>query len=229
MYRLHEPTLWPHRPASLALATALVTALALLAGCSDKPQAARRMATVKLLPDTPPPPPPKVEEKKPEVQKEEKPQPQAPQPKPMETPQAQALRSDEAAGDGPGNGMVAGAVSKDYNGEQLGNGNVIGGAPADDGRTRLATTSFANAATRALNEHLARERELRRADYRVRVNLWLTPQGSLQRIELVEGTGNFETDEILRTALARFPGPGAPPPERMPQPLRLLVTNRMLG
>lgn len=208
----------------------LVCALALgLAACSDGPAPPRRMQTVKLLPDTPPPPPPKPEEKKPEAPKEDKPQPQVPQVKPVEAPQPQALRSDEAAGDGAGNGLVAGAVSQDYNGGAVGTGATIGTAAADDGTARLAAASFANSATRALNEFLARERELRRADYRVKVNLWLSASGSLQRIELVEGTGDAETDRALRTALARFPGPGTPPPERMPQPLRLQVTNRLVG
>jgi len=209
------------------LLSCLLAALA-LAACSDAPAPPRRMQMVKLLPDTPPPPPPKPEEKKPEQPKEDRPQPQAPQAKPLDAPQPQALRSDEAAGDGAGSGMVAGAVSKDYNGEQVATA-TIGGAPADDGSARLAATSFANSATRALNEYLARDRELRRADYRVRVNLWLSASGALQRIELVEGTGDAETDQVLRTALARFPGPGTPPPERMPQPLRLLVTNRLVG
>ena len=220
----------PLRRLALGAGAALLSCgLALLAGCDQRPAAPRKMQMVKLLPDTPPPPPPpsKPEDKKPEP-KEERPQPQPPQNKPQDTPQPQALRSDEAAGDGPGGGLVAGAVSKDYNGERIG-ANTIGGSGGEDGSTRLAAASFANAATRALNEFLARDRELRRADYRVRVNLWLDPSGALQRIELVEGTGDAGTDQILRTALSRFPGPGAAPPERMPQPLRVLVTNRMIG
>lgn len=216
------------RPFHFSVAGGLAVAL-LLTACSDAPAPPRRQQMVKLLPDAPPPPPPKPEEKKPEQPpKEDKPQPQVPQAKPVEAPQQQALRSDEAAGEGAGNGLVAGAVSKDYAGERIGGGTTIG-TPADDGSARLAAASFANGATRALNEFLARERELRRADYRVRVNLWLSASGELQRAELVEGTGDVETDQALRAALARFPGPGTPPPERMPQPLRLLVTNRLVG
>jgi protein TonB len=212
-----------------ACAALLAVPLMLLSGCDQRPAAPRKMQMVKLLPDTPPPPPPppKPEDKKPEP-KEDRPQPQLPQAKPVEAPQQQALRSDEAAGDGPGGGLVAGPVSKEYSGERIGGG-TIGGTGADEGGARLAAASFANAATRALNEFLARDRELRRADYRVRVNLWLDASGALQRIELVEGTGDAGTDQILRTALSRFPGPGATPPERMPQPLRVLVTNRMIG
>jgi TonB family protein len=186
------------------------------------------MQTVKLLPDTPPPPPPKPEEKKPEPPKEDKAQPQLPAPKAAEQPpQPQALKTDEAAGTGPGNGMVAGAVTRDYSDQKIG-GSTIGGN-SDAGPSLALANSFANGLARSLNEFLARDRELRRADYRARVLVWLSPQGALQRVELVEGTGDAQTDEALRSAIRRFPGAATQPPERLPQPLRLQVTNRMIG
>ena len=200
-----------------------------LAGCDNKAPPPRKMRTVKLLPDAPPPPPPKPEEKKPEPQKEEKPQPQPlNQPKPLDAPQPQALKSDEAAGDGPGGGLVAGSVTQDYTDQKIGQGAVIGGG-ADTGGNRLAVNTFANAATRALNEFLARDRDVRRLDYKVGVDLWLTPTGGLQRAELVGSTGDAATDQALRAALGRFPGTQGPPPDRMPQPIRLLLTNRLMG
>lgn len=217
---------FPARPGRIVVG--LAACALLLAGCDSQPERPRRMQTVKLLPDTPPPPPPKVEEKRPEPQKEEKAQP-APQPKPEQPPQQQALRSDESAGTGPGNGLVAGAVTQDYTDQKIGQADKGGGAPAPNPGLRLAAAAFANATTRSLNEYLARERELRRLDYKARVNLWLTPSGTLARFELVGGTGDAETDQALRAALERFPGTGAPPPEQMPQPLRVQVTNRMFG
>ena len=82
---------------------------------------------------------------------------------------------------------------------------------------------------RALNEFLARDRDVKRRDYRVRVELWLTPAGGLQRAELLGSTGDPDTDEALRAALARFPGTGAALPPKLPQPVRLLVSNRLMG
>lgn len=208
----------------------LVPVLAVaLAACDAEPSKPKRMNTVKLLPDTlPPPPPPKVEEKRPEPQKDDKPQPQTPQPKPMEAPQQQALRSDEAAGTGPGNGLVAGEVTKDYVDQKIGQ-SIGGGTPAEALGNRLAANTYANAATRALNEFLSRDKDVRKLDYQVRIDLWLTATGRLQRAELVGSTGNPEADQALRDALARFPGTAQPLPDRMPQPMRLLVTNRMMG
>jgi len=203
-----------------------------LSACGDHTPPPKRMQTVKLLPDTPPPPPPppKPEDRKPEPPKTDKPQPQMQQPKPLDAPQQpQALRSDEAAGNGPGSGLVAGAVTDDYSNQRIGGATIGGGGSADAGAALAAANSFAQALTRALNDHLARDRALRRSDYKVRVLVWLSPQGALQRVELSEGSGDAQTDDALRTALGRFPGASLPPPDRLPQPLRLQVSNRMMG
>ncbi len=208
----------------------LITLAGLVAGCSDgpdKPQ--RRQQMVKLLPDTPPPPPPPPKpEDKPPPKPEDKPQPQD-VPKPAELPQAQALKSDEAAGDGPGSGLAAGAVTQDYTDQKLGQGQTLGGAPADNATQRLALNSYAQAATRALNEFLARDRDIKRLDYKVGVEIWLSASGTLQRAELMGSTGDPQTDQALREALTRFPGTGNAPPPSLPQPVRLLVSNRLLG
>lgn len=211
----------------LVLAAAL---LVLLAGCGDEPQRARKPQVVKLLPDTPPPPPPppKPEDKPPPPKPDDKPPPME-APKPVDAPAPQALKSDEAAGDGPGNGLTAGSVSRDYTDQKIGAGTAIGGAPVEAPTTRLAAQAYAGAATRALNDYLARDRAIKRRDYQVRVDLWLTPGGALQRADLVGSSGDADTDRALRAALERFPGAGAPPPARMPLPMRLLITNRMMG
>ncbi len=212
------------------LVTGLLLAAALgLAACGDQPdKPQRRQQLVKLLPDTPPPPPPPPKpEDKPPPKTEDKPPPAAP--KPDEAPQAQALKSDEAAGDGPGSGLAAGSVSQDYTNQQIGAVNTVGGAPQENPAQRLALTSYAQSATRALNEYLARDRDVKRRDYQVRIEIWLTPTGGLQRAELLGSTGDPETDQALRDALSRFPGTGDPPPPRLPQPVRLLVSNRLMG
>jgi periplasmic protein TonB len=201
-----------------------------LAACSDQAERPRKQQIVKLqLPDTPPPPPPppKQEEKQP-PKPEDKPQPQE-APKPVEAPQPQALKSDEAAGDGPGNGLTAGSVAQDYTDQKIGQGNTIGSAAPDNTANKFAVNAFANATTRALNEFLVRDKDVKRLDYRVRVEVWLTPAGTLQRAELVGSTGDEQTDQALRLALARFPGVSNPVPAAMPQPMRVLVSNRLMG
>lgn len=213
------------KPACACIAVVLCGVLG-LAACGNEPLPERRMQTVSLLPDTPPPPPPKPpEEKRPEPQ-EDRPQPQVPENRPEPVEQA-LLRSDEAAGDGPGSGLVAGPVTQDYTDQQIGQELRIGGS-GEDVTSRLAADSFANATTRALNEFLAREQDLKQGDFRAQVHLWLAPSGQVQRAELVGSTGDLDLDRALRESLSRFPGTAAPP-DSLRQPLRLRVTNRMLG
>lgn len=207
----------------LALLSAAFLLAAGLSGCDDAPSKPKKATVVKILPDTPPPPPPKPEEKKPEPEKIDKPQQQLNQPKQVEAPQPQALKSDEAAGDGPGNGMQSGAVNSDYAGGQIGQG--AGEALA----SRFAFNSYANSLTRALNDFLARDKDLKRRGYNVKVHVWLQSDGRLERADLVGSTGDEQADAALRAALARFPGSATPIPDKLPQPMRLLVTNRILG
>lgn len=205
----------------------------LVAGCSEQPDRPRKQQTVKLLPDSPPPPPPPPKpEEKPPPKAEDKPQPQA-APKPAEVPQPQQLKSDEAAGSGPGSGVAAGSVKEDYDRQPTGGGSAgvpVGGAAANQrGIDRAAATAYGQAASRALNEFLVRDRGVRLREYKVRVEIWLSASGALQRAELVDSTGDAQADEALRAALQRFPGTGSTPPARLPQPLRVQVTNRFLG
>jgi periplasmic protein TonB len=215
-----------------SLLVLLLAMLWLAAGCSERPEKPRKPQMIKLLPDTPPPPPPPPPkpEDRPPPKPESKPQPQE-APKPVEAP-PQALKSDEAAGAGPGNGLAAGAVTQDYADQKIGQGTMVGGnakSAGDVGANRLAASTFGNAASRELNEYLARDKDVKLRDYKVRVWLWLTPTGSLQRVELVDSTGDAQADEALRSAINRFPGTRNPPPPRLPQPLRVLVSNRLLG
>ena len=185
-----------------------------------------RTQTVKIavLPDTPPPPPPPKEEKKPEPKPEEnKPQPQE-QPKIEAPPEPQQLKMEGAAGDGP-SAFSAGSVNSDYKGGAVMTGGS-GGTLAD----RLASNSFGNAARRELNEYLNRDQNLRRGgDYKLPVSLWVRADGSIERFQLDDSSGNQEIDARLRQVLNQFRGFRNPPPPGLPQPIRLQVSNRMTG
>lgn len=204
-------------PAALALSTML------LAACDQPKEPRRQTVKIAVLPDTPPPPPPPPkEEKKPEPEKQDiKPQPQ--EQKIQDTPpEPQQLKMDGPAGDGP-SAFAAGQVTSDYKGGEIGTGS--GGGAVQ----RLTYMSYANAATRSINDFLNRDPTLRRADYQIPINVWVSDDGRLARAELAGSTGHPETDEALRTALKRFPGLRNPPPDRLPQPIRLQLTNRMMG
>jgi protein TonB len=210
---------------NLAGALVALSLMLTLPGCGKEPTKKKEAASVKLLPATPPPPPPKPEEKKPEPEKQaDKPQQQLNQPKTEAPPQPQSLKTDEAPGEGAGNGMQSGAVNSDYNGQKLGDGSGGESAP-----NPLAAKTYANAATRAINEYLQKDKELKRRDYKVQVKLWLNPEGRMQRVEMVGSTGDESADEAIKSALSRFPGVSAPMPDKMPQPMRLQLSNRMIG
>jgi periplasmic protein TonB len=186
----------------------------------------RQTVKIAVLPDTPPPPPPPPkEEKKPEPKPEDnKPQPRE-QPKQLDTPpEPQQLKMEGAAGDGP-SAFSSGTVNSEYKGGAIGTGS--GGGSVGD---RLASLSYGNAAKREVNDFLNREPEVRRAgDYKVPIGLWLRTDGSVERFELLSSTGNNDTDELLRKALARFRGFKNPPPPGMAWPMRLQLTNRLTG
>lgn len=184
----------------------------------------RQTVKIAVLPDTPPPPPPPPkEEKRPEPKPEEnKPQPQ--EQKVVEAPpEPQQLKMEGAAGDGP-SAFAAGGVSSEYKGGAIGSG--AGGSLGD----RMASLNYGNAAKRDLNAYLNREESLRRAgDYKVPIALWLGADGSVERFEVQGSTGDRQTDEQLKQALARFKGFRTPPPSNMVWPMRLQLTNRMSG
>ncbi len=210
----------------VVLALGLVGLGGLIYSQMGKGSSAPKKQTVKIavLPDTPPPPPPPPkEEKRPEP--EDAP-PQQQQQKVAEAPpEAQQLKMEGAAGDGP-SAFGAGSVSSEYKGGAIGSGGGAAGTVAD----RLSANSYGNAAKRELDSFLQRQRDLRRGqDYAVAVLVWVRSDGSTERIKLVGSTGSTETDEKIQEALNRFPGFRNPPPASMPQPISLKLTNRTTG
>lgn len=184
--------------------------MSLMSGKSGKP---RKPPVVTLLPDKPPPPPPPPkEEKKPEPPKENKdvkiePPKEAPQPA-----QNEPLKMEGAAGDGD-SAFGAGTVGREYAG-----GNI--------GATGAAQGMYAGRLQRHLQEQLSRNRKLKESDYRVTVRVWLRRDGSVEKADLAQSTGNSGLDELLREALLQVAAMREAPPENMPQPIRIRITAR---
>lgn len=190
---------------------ALVTwgIMTLMGGKSGKP---RKPPVVTLLPDKPPPPPPPPkEEKKPEPPKENKdvkiePPKEAPQPA-----QNEPLKMEGAAGDGD-SAFGAGTVGREYAGGAIGGAGMQG--------------MYAGRLQRHLQEQLSRNRKLKESDYRVTVRVWLRRDGSVEKADLAQSTGNSGLDELLRDALLQVAAMREAPPENMPQPIRIRITAR---
>lgn len=197
----------------------LIKSLSHTGGHSKKPK------TIKIVvPDTPPPPPPpKKDEEQPKEAKEVKAQQKQEQKVPQEAP----LKMDGPAGDAP-SALQAGNVTSDYAG-----GNVSTGASGPAGGpvvgNRLGFAFYTRIVQRHVQEGLARDPKVKGDDYRVVVRIWLTPDGVVQRVELDDTTGDDATDANLRAALSKLPPMRERPPENMPQPIRLRISNRLTG
>jgi protein TonB len=185
----------------------------------------RQVTKISIIPDTPPPPPPPPREEKRPEPKEQK-DVKVEQPKPVEAPpqQAEQLKMEGAAGDGP-SAFASGDVTNEYKGGDI--GSTIGGGPAKPSRMQYAF--FTNALQRHIQDELARNRNVKQIDYRVVVKVWLGRDGSIQRAVLDDSTGDAKSDAALSSALADMRAFRDAPPADMPQPIRLRITNRLTG
>ncbi|MDE1546610.1 TonB family protein [Dechloromonas agitata] len=185
--------------------------MSLMGEKSGKP---RKPPTVTLLPDKPPPPPPPPkEEKKPEPPKEEKQEMKVAPPKEQVQAQNEPLKMEGMAGEG-GSPFSAGTVGRDYAGGAIG------------GTGSALQSMFSARLQRHLQDQLNRSRKLREADYRIAVRLWLRRDGSVERVELTQSTGNEALDEQLREAILQTGAMREPPPDNLSMPLRIRVTAR---
>lgn len=167
--------------------------------------------TIKIMPDTPPPPPPPPPKEPPKEQPKEV---KVEQPKPQEAPQppAEVLKMEGAAGDGP-SPFQAGTVTNEYQG-----GATIGGKDQFAWFTGLLKGQIESA--------LAKDKELAKGDYRLVIKVWITGSGKIERFELEGTSGNAETDGLIKVALNGIAPLSEPPPENMPQPVKLRITFR---
>jgi periplasmic protein TonB len=210
-------------PAVMVLVLAAVAWLIYsnLGGSSKKP--ARQTVKIAVLPDTPPPPPPPPkEEKKPEPeQKQDKPQQE--QPKQVEAPvEPQQLKMEGPAGDGP-SAFSSGSITSDYKGGDVGTGTGTGAVV-----NRMQFAFFSGQLQKHIQAALARNQNIKLGDYRLPVQVWLSPTGEFQRVELLGSSGDPKTDEALTQAFKQLP-PVRDMPADLPQPIKLRITNRMTG
>jgi protein TonB len=154
--------------------------------------------------------PPEPEMKKEEV-KIDQPKPDAPNQD--NAPEGKQLGVDAEGGTGSdGFGLVGNKGGRDL---------LAGG--------KGAFAFYTNQLQRHLQDELARNKKLKRLDYRVMVRVWLSKSGSVQRVDLGGSSGDAEIDETLRMALAAAPALRDAPPENMPQPIRIRIMNRGAG
>ena len=192
-----------------------------LQGMFEKPaQTKKQVQQITMLQPPPPPTPPEQKPPPPEPEPEKISEPESekePEPAPEE---AQEPPSEQLGVDANG---TAGSDGFGLVGKKGGqsllsgtNGNTIlwyGG---------LVKRSVENELQNLLTD-VARENS-----YSVQINIWINPNGQIERAELANASGNAEVDGDIRQALSKlhFTLEKAPP-ENMPQPLKIRVTSRL--
>ena len=186
---------------------------------------APQIATIIPLPP-PPPPPPEPEQPPPEPeQKEEVVQPEPePEPTPVDEP-----KPEEEAPPSPADDLAdpmqmdadAQAGTDSFN---IGAGRGQGMSGSGGGRAGNAT--YSQYLAYALQKILREDERTRNLTFRLQANIWLTPSGQVQRVELVRSSGDADVDAQVIAALRAVPGLDERPPASVGMPVRAALTGR---
>lgn len=190
-----------YSPAFAVVAAAsmvVAAALYIVNVMSDKPPPRVRVQQISLLP---PPPPPQIE-KPPEIKKEV---PTIDAPKNVPPAVGDPNATKNTAGNGPDTG---------YGDPTAGIGEPFGNYSAD--------------LKADIRDWFSRDKKLSRQNYEVILKVWIADSGRIARVELANPTGNGELDQRLRLMVAGLVGKvREPPPQEMPQPVRLGVRSQL--
>ncbi len=171
---------------------------------------------VTLIAPPPPPPPPQEKPPEPEIEEEveiEEPEPldDLPEEASNEPPPGSDLGIDAAGGAGSdGFGLI---------GRKGGRG-LLDGA-GDPSRY------YANQLGREIENVLQDHDVVRRRSYSVGINVWVSSDGRVSRVELATTTGSRETDALLTEAIKGARTAALRPPPDMEQPIRLRVSSQL--
>ncbi len=172
-----------------------------------------------------PPPPPKPEEKppEPEIKKEEVklPEPEAPPPE-----QPENASEDEPASENLGLDADGQAGSDSFGlGANKGGRAIIAGKSSGGGN-RFAW--YDGLVQKTIQDVLDRSKDLDKQNYKVIVKIWLNPDGSVERFDLANSSGNPDVDKSIKIALSEVRRVGEPLPDGLAQPIKLRITSRQL-
>lgn len=213
-------------PLMIGIVLALLIAIGIyfLQGMFQKTaQPKKQMQQITMIQPPPPPPPPPPEQKPPEPEPEPE---KMPEPEPEKEPEPAPEAAEEPAGEELGVDAEGGAGADGFGlvGKKGGHG-LLGGSP---GSTVLWYGGQVKAGLEDELQRLLADTPARKSAYSVLLDVWVDADGGISRAELAGASGKPEVDGALRTALQalRFSLP-KPPPENMPQPLKIRVTSRI--
>lgn len=192
---------------------------------SGGPVQKKQITTVKLLPDTPPPPPPPPPKEPPKETPKEQPKqaPKEPEPKPIEAPPAENLKMEGPAGDAP-SAFASGPVNNEYKG-----GDVTTGPKIVAKKNMAAYAWFTNKVDGQIKKALDAEAALNRVKYQVDVRVFLNAQGDIDHAELIDSSGNPETDALIRKVLSNIPPLKEYAPDDMPRKVIVRMASKNMS
>lgn len=188
------------------------------------PQTKRVVQQISIVqPPPPPPPPPEQKPPEPEVKQEKI---EEPQPEPDKEPEPAPEQAEEPPGEQLGVDGEGGAGS-----------DAFGLAARKGGRSLLGGTAgsvvlwYGGQVKHLLDGELhglLEDTQARKTNYAVVLDIWIGPDGRLSRVELADGSGQPEVDRAIRAALPKLRlALQKPPPENMPQPVKIRLTSRI--
>jgi len=211
-------------PVTLGVISALVIGFTIywLMGKFEKPAQTKKMVQqVTIIQPPPPPPPPPPEQKPPEPEVKE----EIPQPEPEKEPESAPEESEQPPGEELGVD-ADGAAGSDGFGlvGKKGGRSLLGGT----GGSKIIW--YGGQGKQKLEEELYSllPDTARNSSYVFNLNVWIGNDGRVSRAELASASGKAEVDDAVKKLLPnlRF-SITQPPPENMPQPLKIRVTSRI--
>ena len=163
----------------------------------------------------PPPPPPEVEEEpppEPEVEEEvEIPEEDIPDVPDMEPPPGSQLGLDAEGGAG---GDAFGLVGKKGGRSLLGSGSG----------SRFAW--YSNIIKTEILESLYEDEQLRSKSYRIRCDIWVSKTGEINRIQMLNSTGDADIDKRIKDRLHALRRISDAPPADMNMPIKIAIQSK---
>jgi protein TonB len=204
-----------HLPAAIGVLLVLGVVLGLVKmvkGLQDKDEKPAREVP-QIVQIVRPPPPPEAPPPPPPEEEVEEPLPQdTPEPEPTdEAPPGAELGLDaEGVAGGDAFGLAA----------RKGGSDIIGGGGG------AAFAWYTGLIKDGILDALSEDERVRKGNYKLTVRVWLAQDGRVERIALVDSTGNAQLDAAVEQALGRMRRVREAPPLEMPQPVTLRIVSR---
>jgi len=221
--QIPEPDFWRRHGGRLLLLGALLAGLAVLGWLfwyllTDTVSTKRQVAETPMLMLPPPPPPPPPEPEK--LPEPEQPEEVAPEPEPLEPLKPTEETPTPDISD-PVTMDAEGQAGADSFGIRSGSGGGMSGAGGGGGNA-----TYGRYLGYVLQQAISRDERARRLAFRLQVDIWLSPTGELNRVELVRGSGNAEADEAVLSALRTLGRIDERPPGSLTFPARISIQGR---